>query len=902
MSYTPVGQQPSGPYPPQQQQQHPGGAYAMAPMPVPAPQHTGGAMLMPEPGALYAQQPVSPNYTGYSHTHTDTTGTSAYTLAEPQPASLLPHANDQSFAQGQGPTAAAAGASSEVDEKVPALTLRAQQGQPNPVTIGVPGELFKDPSRPNSFGPPQGSPEEAKYLRYTAAVGEPEEYPEWIRQKGGMMHAKNEIRLMIVVTMYSEDPRLFTKTMRAVHDNIRDILHSNDPAWQSPDAWKHILVVIVSDGRTKIHPGVITLLSMMGGYRDGLMRKTWEGQDVSAHIFESTVIRNFDGKVDKGVTIVDNFTSLERSIVPMQLIFCLKEKNAKKINSHRWFFKAFCEAIQPKVTVLIDVGTQPLPNSIYRLSKMFDNPQVAGACGEIAVEGSKRYKLNPIIAAQNFEYKMSNILDKPVEALAGYITVLPGAFSAYRFKALQGRPLDAYFKGEVVEKDGGLFERNMYLAEDRILCFELVTRSDGNYVLDYDKKSVAVTDAPDDFAELIPQRRRWLNGSTFALLYALMNFSRIFSSGHSFGRKIIMFFEFVYLLLNFLFGFVSLGHFYFAFHFLIRGFLELMQKNADAYVAYMAEIARNPSLASTLKKPFFTFIPYYEPGFFFKLIDVLCNLSRPIFVLLIILTFIASLGNSPKSSRGIFLGIIYSFAMLSAATFIIIMLTTTAQMQRAGFSLFPLRFSSPDSNTKDSTEAVWTLLALMSTWGLYIASSFLYGDYYHPIANMIQYTLLVPTWTIVLQVFAYCNVSETWGTKGSDEVHFIKVGAKPTIPMRDGIPERDLITMPYESDADYVKDRGTEWASLRELMTKEPDAPKPVYSQPDVFKAFRTWFLLFWILVNGALLYILLVPQGLGIPLDFPGKYFNVLFFIVLGLSAFRFVFSTLYLIKNRRR
>lgn len=25
--------------------------------------------------------------------------------------------------------------------------------------------------------------------------------------------------------------------------------------------------------------------------------------------------------------------------VPIQLIFCLKEKNQKKINSHRWFFK-----------------------------------------------------------------------------------------------------------------------------------------------------------------------------------------------------------------------------------------------------------------------------------------------------------------------------------------------------------------------------------------------------------------------------------------------------------------------------------------------------------------------------------------------------------------------------------
>lgn len=149
--------------------------------------------------------------------------------------------------------------------------------------------------------------------------------------------------------------------------------------------------------------------------------------------------------------------------------------------------------------MILDVGTIPQPKSLYYLYDAMDRDQnIGGCCGEI-VPLSGNY-LNFILPAQILEYRFSHIFDKALESVIGYITVLPGAFSAYRWEALKGDPLwKDYLKPEIHQELMSPFLSNMYLAEDRILCLSLISKKESAYTLKYVSYSKSKTDVPDKF-------------------------------------------------------------------------------------------------------------------------------------------------------------------------------------------------------------------------------------------------------------------------------------------------------------------------------------------------------------------------------------------------------------------
>ncbi|KAI8907300.1 chitin synthase-domain-containing protein [Gorgonomyces haynaldii] len=742
----------------------------------------------------------------------------------------------------------------------------------------------------------QGNSEEFTHLRYTAVTCPADDFS----TKGYSLRQQEYGRpteLFIVVTMYNEDDQLFCKSMTAIMKNIAYLCSRTRSKTWGENGWKKAVVCIVSDGRAKIHPRTLDVLGIMGCYQEGLMKDSVNGKEVTAHLFEYTT--------QVAVTTELKVQGHEKGFVPVQILFCLKEKNAKKINSHRWFFNAFGPLLRPNVCVLIDVGTKPTPTSLYHLWKTFDsNPSVGGACGEIYAElGSGCSNLlNPLVAAQNFEYKMSNILDKPLESVFGYISVLPGAFSAYRYAALQGKPLEMYFVGETMHGGSDIFAANMYLAEDRILCFEIVTKKNEAWMLKYVSKAQAETDVPDGVPEFISQRRRWLNGSFFAGVHALSHWYFIFRSGHNIIRKIALVFQFIYNFVNVFFNWFGLSFFYLTFFFLInQSSVDRKQKPITPTGDSKQDLLNSLRCVSISD------------------CQVVYEALNSLYLMAIVVVFICSLGNRPQGSKVIYISIMLLFAIIMGIMLffggfsIYNIVTQTLAIQAAAQGA--AQGASADKNTAVSFMSLFVenrqfrdmILATGSTYGIYLISSVLYLDPWHMLTSFLQYLFFLPSFNNILTVYAFCNLHDvSWGTKGDNNA--AALGGVTASKGKDG---KETVEVEFPADQNDVNMNYEKFIrSLAQPRQEEKKSRDAKTKQEDYFKNFRTRVVLSWIFSNMIVIAlmtnsaVLLYLQSI-FTIDQKNKsaginaFLSFIFYSVLVLSVIRFIGSTTYLVNR---
>jgi chitin synthase len=79
----------------------------------------------------------------------------------------------------------------------------------------------------------------------------------------------------------------------------------------------------MADGRSKIDPAVLDVLSLLGVYQDGIMVENIDNRPVTAHMFEYTT--------QMAITSKFKVLGSKDSVIPVQVLFCLKERNAQKV-------------------------------------------------------------------------------------------------------------------------------------------------------------------------------------------------------------------------------------------------------------------------------------------------------------------------------------------------------------------------------------------------------------------------------------------------------------------------------------------------------------------------------------------------------------------------------------------
>lgn len=735
----------------------------------------------------------------------------------------------------------------------------------------VPKSLLNNYARP-SFG----DSNETSFVRYSGVTCGPSNFTNFrynLRQI--LYNPPRETEILVCVTMYNEDEVLLGRTLKGVFENIKNLTNRKDPTW-GDGSWKKVTVLIINDGRLQLNDRTKKLLTALGVYQEGYAKSKINESPVKAHLYEYTTTVGIERVSDDRVYLNVNLT-------PVQLVFCLKETNSKKINSHRWCFQAFAPTLNPKVVMLLDCGTKPSKDAFYHLWAAFKDPNVAGACGEMRVALGPNKKLlgNPLIAAQNFEYKVSNVLDKPMEAVFGFISVLPGAFSAYRWDALlnvdgQG-PLEKYFKGEflhqnkqldqdddefeLMEKnfqESGIFTSNMYLAEDRILCFELVAKRNHNYVLRYVSGAKAETDAPEKIDDFVLQRRRWLNGSLFAAIYSIFHWTEIWRSNHSLLRKLWLQLEFYYHLCTVLVSWFSLACFFLVFHILTRN----------------------------LGSP--------EVGFRFG--KYLSEVFLWVYIACLVCTFVLAFGNTPRGTKKFYTVIAGVFAVLMAyllfAAVFLAINTVKLVIKNADGNFTP---SMLFGNEKFRDLVV----SVLSTYILYALGAVLHGQPSIMVTSFLQYLLLSPTYINVLNTYSFCNIHDvSWGNRDAPAAK--DLGTAKITEGKNG----DLVMTVVPASEQGLEDIYLQ--TLDDLkVPAEPETKTMSKKQKDdaYYALLRTITVLVWMLTNGILVAIVMAVGGKRDTTwnDYRNAtiFLTIILWVVCALAGFRLIGSVLYMLQK---
>jgi cellulose synthase/poly-beta-1,6-N-acetylglucosamine synthase-like glycosyltransferase len=346
-----------------------------------------------------------------------------------------------------------------------------------------------------------------------------------------------DAKILFCITVYNEPGTALLCSLAGLKQNLDYLVRSGKKA-----VAEQVVLCLIFDGRDKMSASSSDLLEALE------ISQSSQGEpNLGDHVFSSqlqlervqqliNVESSLNPSDDSWLAVYqtaqlenelsDNYERLES----IRALVCIKEKNRGKLNSHWWFFNVFCTCLQPAYCVQMDVGGVIQARNIHDLWEFLErNLDVGAAAGSILAQKPKNI-LNLVGVWQFGNFCLDKLLFSPAEMLSGYRSVLPGQFSIMRWQALaphpfedlqhkqKPSPLDYYFRGL---NRLSIFESIMFLAEDRVIGWNMVTDPQQNWRLSHLDSVVTVTDSCGSLQELLRQRRRWINGAFASRLWML---------------------------------------------------------------------------------------------------------------------------------------------------------------------------------------------------------------------------------------------------------------------------------------------------------------------------------------------------------------------------------------------
>ena len=240
------------------------------------------------------------------------------------------------------------------------------------------------------------------------------------------------------------------------------------------------------------------------------------------------------------------------------------------------------------------------------------------------------------------------------------------------------------------------------------------------YTLRFVKSAKALTEGVDQLVKFIKQRRRWINGSWFALIKVLKNFQLLrdvisVRSKHTLVRKILFTFQNLYMFVIMLLTWFSVGTFYTGYA-LIAELLSCEDDSTDK--------------ASRITEP--------------------CGMLMYAYIFVMGCNVIVALATDPEYVKPFWVAICWFFSI--AGLFMV-----GGLIQLINVGEFPL-----DSIVAYEAAGLFFImgLAILCYW----------ENFFTILVFGVHYILLTPTYINILTVYAICKTDDvSWGTRGKDE-------------------------------------------------------------------------------------------------------------------------------------